>query len=143
MTRALYATLLWLHPPQFRRRFGGESLCIFDEAGTLAGWALVADGFVSLLRQWILRSAFPIILSAFLAAAAQTALASFVWLGAAGRMVATNLALWSAAQTPQDAGMVLLLIAGLITAVMLAAVAMAASCVRLCTCQAGRMPRRS
>jgi hypothetical protein len=137
MIRALYVSLLWLHPPQFRCRFGDEILCIFDEADTRAAWALVADGFVSLLRQWALRSAFPIILLAFLGAAVQMALVSFVWLGALGRMAATNLALWSAAQTPQDAGMLLLLIAGLITAVMLAATAMATWCVRLCACQPG------
>ena len=137
MTRALYASLLWLHPPKFRHRFGDEFLCVFDQAGARAAWALVADGFVSLLRQWVLRSPFPIILSSLLGAAVQMALVSFVWLGAPGRMVATILGPWGAAQTPQDSVMLLLLIAGLITVLMLAATAMAAWCVRLCTCQTG------
>ena len=143
MIRALYATLLRLHPPAFRRRFGDEILCIFDDASHGTAWVLVADGLVSLLRQWVLRSPLPIILSALLGAAAQMALAGFVWFGALHRMVATKLALWSAAQTPQESGMLLLLIAGLITAMMLAATAIAARFVRLCTCRAGRMPRRT
>ena len=32
MTRVLYATLLRLHPPAFRRQFASELLWIFDEA---------------------------------------------------------------------------------------------------------------
>ena len=56
--RPLYAALLWLHPPGFRRRFGDELLCIFDEARPSHGaLPLLADGAVSFLRQWTLRSA--------------------------------------------------------------------------------------
>ena len=73
MTRRLYRGLIWLHPPRFRRRFGDEILCIFDEAGARAAWVLVADGLASLLRQWVLRSPFPVILSALLGAAVQMA----------------------------------------------------------------------
>jgi len=54
--RALYRSLLWLHPPAFRREFAGEMLWIFDEAAAAEGSAaLVADGFASLVRQWVLR----------------------------------------------------------------------------------------
>jgi len=54
MTRSLYRSLLWLHPPAFRREFAGEMLWIFDEAATTEGSGrLLADGLVSLLRQWI------------------------------------------------------------------------------------------
>ena len=55
MTRSLYRSLLWLHPPAFRRQFAGEMLWIFDEAAAAEGAArLIADGIVSLLRQWVL-----------------------------------------------------------------------------------------
>jgi hypothetical protein len=53
-TRALYIVLLDLHPPRFRRRFALEMLYIFDQAAPSAGAAaLLADAFVSLLRQWL------------------------------------------------------------------------------------------
>jgi Ca2+-binding EF-hand superfamily protein len=53
MTRRLYIVLLRLHPPAFRQRFGDEMLGIFDESPQKA--SLIADGFVSLFRQWTLR----------------------------------------------------------------------------------------
>ena len=58
MTRALYAGLVWLHPPRFRAEFGDEMLWIFDESAPRAAPAevarLFADGAVSILRQWII-----------------------------------------------------------------------------------------
>jgi hypothetical protein len=52
--RSLYRSLLWLHPPAFRRQFAGEMLWIFDEAATAEGSGrFFLDGIVSLLRQWI------------------------------------------------------------------------------------------
>lgn len=55
MTRSVYRALLRLHPPEFRRRFAAEMLWIFDEAAEVHGsLSLLADGFVSLLRQWVL-----------------------------------------------------------------------------------------
>ena len=58
MMRSLYRSLLWLHPPAFRRQFAGEMLWIFDEAAPAEGaMRLVADGFISLVRQWVLGSA--------------------------------------------------------------------------------------
>jgi hypothetical protein len=55
MTRSLYRSLLWLHPPSFRRQFAGEMLWIFDEAAHAEGsLRLIGDGLVSLLRQWVL-----------------------------------------------------------------------------------------
>jgi hypothetical protein len=55
MTRSFYRSLLWLHPPSFRRQFSGEMLWIFDEAAPAEGSVrLILDGFVSLVRQWML-----------------------------------------------------------------------------------------
>ena len=57
MIRKAYECLVWLHPPAFRRRFGEEMLCIFDEAADAWGTAtLITDASVSLARQWLLRS---------------------------------------------------------------------------------------
>jgi hypothetical protein len=56
MTRLLYRLLLQLHPTAFRRRFGAEMLCIFDEVAASATLALLADALVSLARQWVLRT---------------------------------------------------------------------------------------
>jgi hypothetical protein len=57
MKRSLYRCLLWLHPPAFRQRFAEEMLWIFDETAKPGGTRLLADGLVSLLRQWVARSA--------------------------------------------------------------------------------------
>jgi hypothetical protein len=55
MTRSLYRSLLWLHPPAFRRQFAGEMLWIFDQAAPAEGsLRLMLDGVLSLLRQWVL-----------------------------------------------------------------------------------------
>jgi hypothetical protein len=57
MTRALYVSLLRLHPPAFRRQFAGEMLWIFDEARVSEGAiALLFDLLISVTRQWLLRS---------------------------------------------------------------------------------------
>jgi hypothetical protein len=57
MTRALYASLLWLHPPAFRRQFASEMQWIFDEARVSEGaLVLLVDLFISALRQWLVRS---------------------------------------------------------------------------------------
>ena len=56
MTRTLYRSLLWLHPPAFRREFAGEMLWIFDESTASEGPArLLLDGLASLARQWMIR----------------------------------------------------------------------------------------
>lgn len=55
--RSIYALLLRLHPKTFRDRFEAEMLCTFEDATQTEGTArLVMDGFVSFLRQRILRS---------------------------------------------------------------------------------------
>lgn len=57
MIRTLYRFLLWLHPPAFRDQFAEEMLWIFDEGAASQGVVrLLADGFTSLMRQWVLRS---------------------------------------------------------------------------------------
>jgi hypothetical protein len=59
MLRFAYRCLLRLHPPYFQRRFSPEMLSIFDQQkGTLAVARLLADGVLSLLRQWVLRPEF-------------------------------------------------------------------------------------
>jgi hypothetical protein len=55
--RFLYALLISLHPPCFRKRFAQEMLWIFDEAANLWGaGSLFRDAMLSLLRQWLIRS---------------------------------------------------------------------------------------
>jgi hypothetical protein len=57
ITRALYRVLLRMHPPAFKQQFAPEMLWLFDEAAESQGTgALLSDAFVSLLRQWLLRS---------------------------------------------------------------------------------------
>jgi hypothetical protein len=57
MTGTFYRSLLWLHPPPFRERYGEEMAWIFDETGTAEEKAfLFYDGLVSLARQWVVRS---------------------------------------------------------------------------------------
>ncbi len=56
MRTSLYTFLIALHPESFRSQFGPEMESIFDEAGK--PWRLVADAYVSLARQWLLRSQF-------------------------------------------------------------------------------------
>ncbi len=59
MIRAAYRCLVWMHPPSFRREFGGEMLWIYDQAAQTRGAApLLLDGVVSLVRQWLLRHGF-------------------------------------------------------------------------------------
>jgi len=54
--RHLYRLLLEVHPLEFRCRFATEMLWIFDELPESNRPALMLDGIVSLLRQWLLRS---------------------------------------------------------------------------------------
>jgi hypothetical protein len=78
MTRILYRSLLRLHPNAFRRRFGAEMLCIFDEVaagGETA--ALLADALVSLGRQWLFRSGAWIAIAALLGAFIQVTVGGF------------------------------------------------------------------
>jgi hypothetical protein len=56
VTRALYRSIVWLHPPQFRRQFGEEMLWVYDQAAPVQGpFGLLADGLVSFARQWLVR----------------------------------------------------------------------------------------
>jgi Ca2+-binding EF-hand superfamily protein len=59
MLRPLYLWMIRLHPRYFRQRFGEEMVEIFEEvSGARAVASLFADAFVSLFRQWALRSEF-------------------------------------------------------------------------------------
>jgi hypothetical protein len=57
MTHRLYSGIVWLHPPEFRRDFGEQMICIFEEmsAERKPGIGVYADVVISLVRQWFLR----------------------------------------------------------------------------------------
>lgn len=56
MLRFCYRYLLRFHPARFRERFAEEMLSIFDDIEGRAGQGkLVADAFISWLRQWSMR----------------------------------------------------------------------------------------
>ena len=60
MIRLLYRWLVALHPLEFRQRYAGEMLWIFDESAASGGSAgLFADAAASLARQWLLRTEGP------------------------------------------------------------------------------------
>jgi hypothetical protein len=64
MIRLLYIWLIRLHPAHFRQQFGDEMLWIFDQAaGIRTGVSLLADAFLSLLRQWTFRPGTPAVSS--------------------------------------------------------------------------------
>jgi len=64
MKRSLYRSVLWLHPPAFRREFAGEMLWIFDEAaGEQGTTGLILDGIRSVLRQWIASGVWKVLLA--------------------------------------------------------------------------------
>jgi hypothetical protein len=53
MIRSLYRWMLRLHPPGFRRQYAEEMLWIYDETAGAGTISLLADGFFSLVRQWM------------------------------------------------------------------------------------------
>src|SRR5215813_10848244 len=54
--RRLYAWLIQRHPERFRQEFGEQMLSIFDDSTRRrSGLHLVIDGFVSMLRQRLMR----------------------------------------------------------------------------------------
>jgi hypothetical protein len=55
MLRFFYRWVLRFHPARFRERFAEEMLSIFDHIGRAAAAELVADAFISLVRQWTMR----------------------------------------------------------------------------------------
>lgn len=81
MLRILYECLLLMHPPAFRREFTAEMLCIYDEAaGSRGACYMILDGFVSLARQWLLRSGFWKLAVAVLGAGVQVTAGGFGWI---------------------------------------------------------------
>ncbi|HKF50714.1 MAG TPA: hypothetical protein VKB26_00255 [Candidatus Acidoferrales bacterium] len=56
MMRNLYRFLVFLHPYAFKERFGEEMLWIYDESTKGELSHLFLDAFISLIRQWLLRS---------------------------------------------------------------------------------------
>jgi hypothetical protein len=81
MTRALYASLLRLHPPAFRRRFANEMLSIFDEAGVSEGaLVMLFDLMLSVTRQWLFRSGVWKAALALALGAIQVTVGGFGWL---------------------------------------------------------------
>jgi hypothetical protein len=125
MATRLYRWLVRLHPPAFRERFGAEMLCVYDKADCSERSRLVADGLVSLVRQWVARSRYWIVGAAVLGAFLQLAVAGTAWLGAARRALTRWLSDPSPSQDPSAQGGVLLLGAGLVCAVLLLMTALA------------------
>jgi len=79
MTRLIYRLLLCLHPPSFRRRFGGEMLSIFDDAHAAEGSApLLLDAALSLTRRWLLRTPLWLVFPALAGAGATVSSGLFV-----------------------------------------------------------------
>jgi hypothetical protein len=80
MVRMLYAGLLLMHPPAFRRRFMAEMLYIFDEAAlSTSAFPLLVDALLSLARQWVLRSGAWKLAAAVLGACLQVAAGGLIW----------------------------------------------------------------
>jgi len=58
LLRSLYRCIIRMHPPYFRAQFARDMLWIFDEEVNRQGAArLLADGSLSLARQWMVRRA--------------------------------------------------------------------------------------
>jgi hypothetical protein len=126
MATRLYRWLVRLHPPAFRERYGPEMLCVYDEAECGERPRLLADGIVSLVRQWVVRSRYWIVGVAVLGALLQFAVAGTAWLGAARPALTRWLPDPSLSQDPSAQGGVLLLGAGLVCAVLLLMTGLAA-----------------
>jgi len=128
MIRPLYKWLILLHPPQFRRKFGEQMLCIFDETGGNAQIPLLLDSLMSVMRQWILRSGAWKWMVALAGALVQTTLATLGFLQCMRRMVHANpLLAGGPAEGSPSAGMLLLLQAGIATAVIMSGMVLAVS----------------
>jgi hypothetical protein len=122
----LYQWLVRLHPRPFRKRFGPEMLCVFDEAAAAGRLGLLADCVLSLARQWVLRSGFWIIAVAGLGALVQMALAGSAWFAIDRRALSTFLAdAWSASGSLPVQGS-LLLASGILVAMLLGVIILAA-----------------
>jgi hypothetical protein len=81
MSRTLYASLLRLHPPAFRRQFATEMLWIFDEAIVSEGaLVLLLDLLISVARQWLVRSAVWKVALALIGGALQVTAGGAGWL---------------------------------------------------------------
>jgi hypothetical protein len=81
MIGLLYRLVLWLHPPAFRREFGGEMIWIFEETrGAAAVAMLFSDALISLARQWLLRSGAWKLLAAAVGGLAQVTIGGFLFL---------------------------------------------------------------
>ena len=131
MASRLYGWLIRLHPAAFRERFGAEMLCVYDEASRGERPHLLADGVVSLARQWVARSRYWVIGAAALGAVLQIAMAGTAWLGAARRMLARWLPDHPLSKDPSAQSGVSLLGAGLACAVLLLMTAVASLMVRV------------
>ena len=58
-SRSLYRFILRLHPACFRKQYEDQMLWIYDESVQSRGVvSLLFDAFVSLFRQWVLRSGY-------------------------------------------------------------------------------------
>jgi hypothetical protein len=125
-TGRFYQWLVRLHPAAFRERFGAEMLWVYGEAGGGERPRLLADGVLSLARQWIWRSRYWIGGAAACGALLQLAAAGTVWLGAARRVLAGWADNLPSSGGPSAQAGLLLLGAGLICAALLFVTGLAA-----------------
>jgi hypothetical protein len=62
LLRSIYRCLVRLHPPSFQAQFADEMLWIYAEEEERQGAVrFLADGFLSLARQWIVRCAWKLV----------------------------------------------------------------------------------
>lgn len=115
----LYQFLVRLHPCIFRKKFGSEMLCIFDETDSALRPALFADCLISLMRQWVLRAGYWILAVAGLAAFAQVVLIATMWLTITPKGISTLVSDALSANGSLPTGETLLLASGVLTAMLL------------------------
>jgi hypothetical protein len=125
MATRLYRWLVRLHPPAFRERFAAEMLCVYDDADWGERPRLLADGVVSVARQWVLRSRYWIAGAAALGALLQLVVAGTASFGATSRALTGLPAFPSFSEDPSAQGTILLLGAGLVCAFLVLMIALA------------------
>jgi len=142
MTRTLYKWLISLHPPQFRGQFGEQMLCIFDETEANAQIPLLVDALISVIRQWILRSGVWKWMVALVGALMQMILATLGLLQAMRRVVHAIPLLSGGSSERSPPAAVLLLQAGMVTAIIMSEMVLAVSIARFGFRRLGRSPQR-
>jgi hypothetical protein len=61
LLRSFYRCLVRLHPPSFQAQFAHEMLWIYEQEERQGAVRLLADAFLSLTRQWMVRCAWKLV----------------------------------------------------------------------------------